>query len=257
MGLSIANALQHRLLHLAMAQPYRLIIAAQKFPSDIYSKGTEAQQIRDSDRELTANYASMWAGAHVRPIPASSPQLKREAAWLRTTATHFGTLVEKKSNESGISKVRGIEFLEAPSEEYAQQTKEKFEQETGLGGYRAWRREEMPEGIELGFEYETYCVNPVVYCSWLMKKFQDRGGTRAPGQLLSIKQAFSLVDDVRCVINASGTGFNDPKSYYIRGEFLPSIFSQRRPLLKRWASSNRSNSNHRFHSSDENSNETE
>ena len=27
----------------------------------------------------------MWAGAHVRPIPASTPQLKREAQWLKET----------------------------------------------------------------------------------------------------------------------------------------------------------------------------
>lgn len=43
---------------------YKMVLVAREFPSQA---------------DHSVDYASMWAGAHMRPIPASTPQLAREA----------------------------------------------------------------------------------------------------------------------------------------------------------------------------------
>ncbi|KAI1039507.1 hypothetical protein LB505_002576 [Fusarium chuoi] len=56
----------------------------------------------------------MWAGAHIRPIPASTPQLRREAKWVKHTVAE---LEKHRQSEPwvGIRRLPGIEYLEDPS----------------------------------------------------------------------------------------------------------------------------------------------
>jgi len=165
----------------------------------------------------SVDYASMWAGAHVRPIPASTPQLTREAAWLKTTCTEFARQVEKEPS-IGVTSTKGIEFLDNPPKDYAAQTKKSFEKETGLAGYRKYNDGELPEGAKLGYEYSTYCVNAPVYCANLLRKFIARGGRTMQRDLRTEWEAFILRDNLKVVINASGMGFGDTQCFPTRGQ---------------------------------------
>lgn len=158
----------------------------------------------------------MWAGAHVRPIPATTPQLKREASWLKQTISEFQRQLEDEP-WAGITRMPAIELLEAPDEGYRMQNAERFEEETGLPGFRQLSSSEMPKEVTLGFEYETYCLNAPLYCAHLLRKFILQGGTTLNRDLRTEWEAYTLLDNVRFVINASGTGFSDTKSLPIRG----------------------------------------
>lgn len=158
----------------------------------------------------------MWAGAHVRPIPASNPQLKREAKWLKETVEEFGAQI-KAEPAMGLTSCLGIEYLEAPPPEYQQQTKQSFTDETGLPGYKKLGEAEVPEGVELGYEYQTYCINAPLYCSNLLRKYILQGGKTLERDIRTEWEAFVLRPNVEFVINASGTGFRDLKCFPTRG----------------------------------------
>ncbi|KAM0550675.1 hypothetical protein ACHAPJ_008739 [Fusarium lateritium] len=165
----------------------------------------------------SADYASMWAGAHVRPIPASTPQLRREAKWLKHTVAE---LEEQRQSEPGVGirRMPGIEYLEDPSAEYVKQDVHSFTSESGLPGYRQYETHELPEGVKLGFQYETYCINAPLYAGNLLRKFIVQGGKTLQRDLKSEWEAFILAPNVKLVVNASGMGFNDPKCFPIRGQ---------------------------------------
>ena len=164
----------------------------------------------------TADYASMWAGAHVRPIPGTTPQLRREARWLKHTVAEFARQLEAEP-WVGITRCQGVEFLDAPSPAYTRQTAASFEDESGIRGYRVLGRDEVPDGVELGFEYPSFCLNAPLYCANLLRRFLARGGRTLQRDLRSEWEAFSLRPQVKFVVNASGTGFGDTKCFPTRG----------------------------------------
>ena len=77
--------------------------------------------------------------------------------------------------------------------------------------------EEVPAGVKWGVEYGTYVINSPVYCAFMLRKFILNGGRTQKYTLVNIKEAFALADNVKTVVNCSGTGFDDPKSFIIRG----------------------------------------
>lgn len=127
----------------------------------------------------------------------------------------------------GIRQVPGVEYLDNPPREYEEQDAESFAFETGLPGYRKMSREELPDGVRLGYEYETFCINAPLYCGNLLRRFIVMGGRTVQRDLKSEWEAYSLAPNVKLVINASGNGFGDPKCYPIRG--LSSTFFIRYP----------------------------
>lgn len=159
----------------------------------------------------------MWAGAHVRPIPASTPQLRREAKWLKATVAE---LEKHRQNEPGVGirRLPGIEYLEDPPDDYRKQDALTFTTETGLPGYRKFDAHELPQGVKLGFEYETYCINAPLYSANLLRKFIVQGGKTVQRDLKSEWEAFILAPNVKLVVNASGMGFGDAKCFPIRGK---------------------------------------
>ncbi|KAF4961803.1 hypothetical protein FSARC_10099 [Fusarium sarcochroum] len=165
----------------------------------------------------SADYASMWAGAHVRPIPASTPQLRREAKWVKHTVAEFE---EQRQSEPGVGirRMPGIEYIEDPSAEYVKQDVHSFTSESGLPCYRKYETHELPEGVKLGFEYETYCINAPLYAGNLLRKFIVQGGKTLQRDLKSEWEAFILAPNVKLVVNASGMGFGDEKCFPIRGQ---------------------------------------
>ena len=126
----------------------------------------------------------------------------------------------------GVTSTKGIEFLDNPPRDYAAQTKENFERETGLVGYKRYADDKLPEGVKQGYEYSTYCINAPVYCANLLRKFIARGGRTMQRELKTEWEAFILQDNVKVVINASGMGFGDNKCFPTRGKAIS---------LKAWA----------------------
>jgi hypothetical protein len=207
-GLSTALSIQE---HLSSTQS--VLLVARDFPSD-----------------TSINYASPWAGAHYRPVPGSSPQALREANQALRT---FNYLKQIAAGEpaAGIKFVKGIEHLEAPPPEYLDNPS--VQNVYHFEDFRSLTTDEIPAGVKWGVEYGTYVINSPVYCAHMLRKFIVKGGRTQQYTLVNIKEAFALADNVKTVVNCSGTGFADPKSFIIRGEFIFVPLSTRtiRPLL--------------------------
>ncbi|KAG5914181.1 hypothetical protein E4U42_000632 [Claviceps africana] len=214
LGLSTAVHLQARLQSTSSpggpptTRP-RILLVAKEWPADA---------ALPDGRSPSPDYASMWAGAHVRPIPAATTQLRREAKWLRSTVAEFRRQVAASGPACGVTPARGVELLDAPDASYRDQDAAAFAAETALSGYRKLQTSEVPEGVELGYEYDTFCVNPPVYCAGLLRRFLLGGGTTLRQHLRSEWEAFCLADHVELVVNASGAGFCDENVIPTRGQ---------------------------------------
>ncbi|KAJ5740238.1 D-amino-acid oxidase [Penicillium malachiteum] len=170
---------------------------------------------RDFPSDTSVNYASPWAGAHYRPVPGSSPQALREASQAHRTYEFMKRVADEPA--AGIKFIQGVEHLEAPPHEYldAQSVRNVY---THLDGFRGLSSSEVPEGVKWGVEYGTYVVNSPVYCAYMLRKFVLKGGSVKQYALANIQEAFSLAPTVNTVVNCSGLGFEDPKSFIIRGQ---------------------------------------
>ncbi|KAL3441399.1 hypothetical protein BJX65DRAFT_254643 [Aspergillus insuetus] len=172
---------------------------------------------RDWPTTTSLNYASPWAGAHYRPVPGKTAQSLREETQAQATYTYFKTASQDPA--SGIAKVEGVEHLENPPHEYRDQ--KAIETYYGhLDGFRYLRKEEMPEGVVWGVRYETFVVNSPVYLAYLLRRFILLGGRTREYTLADPREAFYLAEgeNVRTVVNCSGVGFGDEKSFIIRGQ---------------------------------------
>jgi len=118
---------------------------------------------------------------------------------------------------AGIKFMEGIEHLEAPPREYL----ECFDGENNvyahLDGFRQLSKDELPPGVKWGVRYWTWCLNSPVYLAFLLRKFILKGGETKEYTLSSPMEAFELAKNVKTVVNCSGMGFADPKSFIIRG----------------------------------------
>ncbi|KAJ6102400.1 D-amino-acid oxidase [Penicillium sp. IBT 16267x] len=193
-GLSTALCIQQ-----SLSPAQSVLLVARDFPSD-----------------TSVNYASPWAGAHYRPVPGSSPQALREAGQAQRTY-EFMKRVAADEPGAGVKFIQGVEHLEAPPNEYldAQSVRNVYEH---LDGFRRLASDEMPNGVKWGVQYGTYVVNSPVYCAHMLRKFVLKGGDTRQYTLANIKEAFSLASNVSAVVNCSGLGFEDPKSFIIRGQ---------------------------------------
>lgn len=170
----------------------------------------------------TASYASMWAGAHYRPIPAGSPQLKdeMELAW---QTNEVMKRIAKGSPESGVQVMQGVEYLEKPPPENL--TLKTGDVVAGIDDdFRVLATNELPKDVTWGCEYKAYCVNVPVYCSWLLKRFQERDGTVVQEKLQCAEDAFVIAEQkylrqAKTIVNCSGHNFGlDSKMKVIRGQ---------------------------------------
>ncbi|KAG6037835.1 hypothetical protein E4U41_004704 [Claviceps citrina] len=210
-GLSTAVKLQARLetTYQSPASRPQILLVAKEWPAPTVPGASPLPHSPD--------YASMWAGAHVRPIPATTAQLRREASWLRTTVGEFHRQVAAEP-ACGIARTRGVEYLEAPEPGYLSQDAGSFAAETALPGYTRFATCELPDGVALGYEYDTFCINPPVYCAALLRRFLLGGGKTLRADLKSEWDAFSLAQEVKLVVDASGTGFGDDSVFPTRGQ---------------------------------------
>jgi FAD dependent oxidoreductase len=176
---------------------------------------------REFPNSTSINYTSPWAGAHYRPIAGLSAQLIREAKQARRTYNVFRQIAADEP-AAGVKFMEGIEYFESPSPKLLEAFGRSDSAYAHLDGLREIPPEELPEDIQWGVRYWTYSLNPPVYCAYLLRKFVLRGGETKEYALASPMEAFEIASNVRTVVNCSGIGFSDPKSFIIRGEHCPS-----------------------------------
>ncbi|CAK7214149.1 hypothetical protein SCUCBS95973_002040 [Sporothrix curviconia] len=180
------------------------------------------------------NYTSPWGGAHNRWVlwvpdgTEAAAAAKRDHDFALATYRHMQA-TQAKFPEAGITFLPGIEYLEAPGPEYTQLDDKATQAELGLHdadldlGFRVLdsKADGFPDGVTWGCTYRTWCVNPMVYCQFLLRRFVAAGGRiakrdlRAPQELLVEGPAggFALV------VNCSGNGFgDDPHMFVTRGQ---------------------------------------
>lgn len=200
-GLSCARRLQR--------EGFNVAIVAKDFPIPF----------EVSDARTDINYTSLWGGAHNRWILPSNEAEAREHDMARTTFQHMEATLAAHP-EAGITFMPGIEYLETPPS-VCQNLTEKKADELGLRGFRFLEKEELPKNVTWGCEYQTWCVNPMVYCAFLLRQFSYAGGKIHKVDLKSPQEVLALPQykDARAVVNASGTGFGDPAMFPTRGMF--------------------------------------
>jgi len=170
----------------------------------------------------SADYASVWAGAHYRPIPQSTPQLRDEAQLAFRTAEVMKKIA-RDSPEAGVAVMQGIEYLERPTEDVLSlRTGDVY---AGRGDrFRILQKSELSQGVQWGCDYQTYAINVQIYCEWLLSRFIARGGRVLQRRLSNPTEAFDFGPanhggNVRTVVNCSGRNFDqDSKMNIIRGQ---------------------------------------
>lgn len=200
-GLSVASLLQRALPDTALT-----IIAAEV----------------PTTKTPSPDYASMWAGAHYRPIPGTTRQLSDEFDMGLRTA-QIMKQIAREIPEAGVGIMPGVEYLENPPEEIKElRTGDVY---AGPGDeFRVFDEKELPKGAKWGCEYQSYCVNIRTYSRWLLDGFLSKGGQIVQHRLTSATEAFeyarkSGMGDVSTVVNCSGRNFDqDDKMKIIRGQ---------------------------------------
>lgn len=179
------------------------------------------------DAKSQINFTSPWGGAHNRWVPpAGREEDARDHRLALTTYKRMKALAEA-SPEAGVTFMKGIEFLEEPGREYVAFVKESGEGsagDLGVEGFRVLGAEELPDArVKIGFEYDTWCVNPMVYCSFLLNRFVYRGGKVVKRDIRDPREVFEMSDvgAASTVVNASGHGFGDEKVFITRG--IPTV----------------------------------
>jgi hypothetical protein len=171
------------------------------------------------DPKTQINFTSPWGGAHNRwVIPVGADQDRRDHQLALQTFAKMVALADT-SPEAGITFMKGIEYLEAPGPEYTSLTEARAK-ELGMVGFRRLRDEELPSKVRWGCEYKTWCVNPMVYCAFLLRRFVYRGGRIAKREVREPVEVFALRElgaAPAVVVNCSGIGFSDPDVFVTRG----------------------------------------
>ncbi|KAL6401510.1 D-amino-acid oxidase [Ilyonectria robusta] len=116
--------------------------------------------------------------------------------------------------EAGIEFMDAFDYLEDPPEEYVKLQGGYSEAE----GFQLLEQDELQPNIKFGSKYRAWCLNPVVYCAFLLRRFVVRGGKVMRLRLASLDEAASLAPDVQVVVNCSGIGFGDPEVFPIKGQ---------------------------------------
>ncbi|KXX82943.1 D-amino-acid oxidase [Madurella mycetomatis] len=213
---------------------YAVTIVARDFPGPFETLDPVAQ----------INYTSPWGGAHNRWVPphaSSPPSTHREHTLSLKTYAHMQRLHSSHPQTAGITFLKGIEYLESPGPEYLALDPSSLRLP---GTFRLLPASQFPDAkVTWACEYDTWCVNPMVYCSFLLRRFVHRGGQtmvlkrelRSPVEAFSLplppppaatavpnpanSDAKSVPVAVSAVVNASGTGLvPDPAMTITRGQ---------------------------------------
>ncbi|KAK3945401.1 FAD dependent oxidoreductase [Diplogelasinospora grovesii] len=181
------------------------------------------------DSQAQINFSSPWAGAHNRfipPNPQADPDGGEEHAMALATFARMDALAQAHPGEAGVTFMKGIEYLEAPVPEHYLSLTEDRAAELGYRDFRLLPAEQLPsdgKGVAWGCEYRTWCLNPMMYCCFLLRRFVIRGGKLHKREVRSAQEMFHHrqpeLGAVDAVVNATGTGFgDDDKMFITRGQ---------------------------------------
>jgi hypothetical protein len=169
------------------------------------------------DHREKINYTSQWAGAHNRWVFPTNEMDRRDHKMALETFHHMKAIC-KRSPEAGITFMKGIEYLEDPPAAYSELTDESAKK-LGIERFKLLSKDRLPDKVTWGCEYQTWCVNPMVYCSYLLRRLVVGGCRTFQREFRSPLEAFTMKDlgHVQAVVNCSGTGFGDPDVFITRG----------------------------------------
>lgn len=125
-----------------------------------------------------------------------------------------------KFPEAGITFMKGIEYFDVAPPVHGDLDEEKAH-ELGLEGFKRLGKLDFPDDkVTYGYEYKTWCLNPMIYCSFLLRQFHILGGKILSMELRDVNEAFLVksLPDVQIVVNCSGIGFNDTAMFPTRGK---------------------------------------
>jgi D-amino-acid oxidase len=174
--------------------------------------------------ELDINYASPWAGSHFRAVPVTN-EIEAFERKLTDETTEFFKQVSTSDPSSSIEFVEALEFFDDPSPNYTNLKPE--QQYCTLNGFRTLEQSELPPEAKWGARYDAWVLNSPIYLLWLRNQLGEdvqffRGEAKQVADAVHLVQS-SLKDtdlSFRAIVNATGTGLNDPESSISRGQFL-------------------------------------
>lgn len=136
------------------------------------------------------------------------------------TYEYFKTL--SADPETGIKFIQGVEHLEVPPAEYLD--KDAVDRAyRHLDDFRVLDDSELPAEVKWGATYQTYVVNSPEHIAYLLRRIVANGGRARQCTLTNLDEAFTLEPNVRSVVNCSGMGLTDEKSFIIRGIHTPHL----------------------------------
>ncbi|KAI2463225.1 FAD dependent oxidoreductase [Annulohypoxylon bovei var. microspora] len=172
------------------------------------------------DARAQIDYTSPWGGAHNRLVPPTGPAEEREHAMSLRTFDHMRG-VQARHPEAGVTFMKGVEYVEAPADAYRALTEERASADLKMRGFRLLAQGELPEGVAWGCEYDTWCVNPMVYCSFLLRRLVILGAKVLRREVRDPREIFAWsleAGPVDVLVNASGNGFGDENMFITRGQ---------------------------------------
>jgi len=238
-GLSTATLIQQQL-----PRNRTISIVAAEFPSQ------SPMKTRDRTKTSSVDYASMWAGAHYRPIPylphavragsdlsQNQHRFHDQLAYEKKLAVRTAQMMKdiaKQFPEAGIQIVPAEEQLEDPPQEnlllktgdvYASEDDHfKVLDSKALTALNSKTISAGQGEVKWACTYETYVVNVHIYCGWLLQRFISNGGKTITQRLESLTDAFALGTSDNdssgpLVVNCSGRNFDtDSAMKNIRGQ---------------------------------------
>ena len=160
-------------------------------------------------RDLPPNTTSNVAAAIWGPYQAFP--FERVLAWGERTFAEFCRLAEQP--ETGIVLTPTLELLERPAPDPWWRT--------GVRDFRRAAPAELPPGYADGYAYTTPVIEMGIYLPFLLRRFQQLGGSIVRRSLESFDEAFAHSP---IVIDCAGLGARelaaDPALYPIRGQII-------------------------------------
>ncbi|KAJ5714406.1 uncharacterized protein N7483_011587 [Penicillium malachiteum] len=156
-------------------------------------------------------YTSMFSGAQWRSNPDMND--RRQQSWDRTTLLHWRDLLACHApSELGLELHPAVFFWDSPVPVYRLEKSHWWITDPDLMPVRDLGPDDCaaPGNADgAGFAYQTITVNPVVYCTWLLRQCESAPEGQFETRVLHVKsfsQVFDEVPGTKAVVNCTGLG---------------------------------------------------
>ena len=160
-------------------------------------------------RELPPNTTSNIAAAIWHPYKAFP--LDRVIAWGQRSFEVFSDLADVPG--TGVSFVEALELFreEVPDPDWRDAVRD----------FRRTQPEELLEGCITGYSFQTFVVETSIYLDYLMRRFQELGGSIVQREITSLTEVLA---ESSVVVNCTGLGsrtlLQDEELFPIRGQLV-------------------------------------